>query len=81
MQTTIQKWGNSQGIRIPKAYLEAVGLAENDTVELQRIGDNILIKKVQIRKKRTLSKLFEGYDPKEHPQEYAWDEPVGKEVW
>ena len=28
MQTTIQKWGNSQGIRIPKAYLEAVGLAE-----------------------------------------------------
>ncbi len=65
MQTTIQKWGNPQRIRIPKAYLEAVGLAENDTVEF---GDNILIKKVQTR---TLSKIFEGYDPKEHPQEYA----------
>lgn len=25
MQATIQKWGNSQGIRIPKAFLKALG--------------------------------------------------------
>lgn len=30
MQATIQKWGNSQGIRIPKAFLEALGIREND---------------------------------------------------
>ncbi len=34
MQATIQKWGNSQGIRIPKAFLEAVGMGENDLVEI-----------------------------------------------
>ena len=37
MQATIQKWGNSQGIRIPKAFLEALGMKENDVVELNRI--------------------------------------------
>ena len=30
MQATIQKWGNSQGIRIPKAFLDALNMAEND---------------------------------------------------
>ena len=29
MYATIQKWGNSQGLRIPKALLDAVGLREN----------------------------------------------------
>ena len=30
MQAAIQKWGNSQGIRIPKAFLDALNMAEND---------------------------------------------------
>jgi antitoxin MazE len=29
MQATIQKWENSQGIRIPKAFLEALNMTEN----------------------------------------------------
>lgn len=41
MQATIQKWGNSQGIRIPKAFLEAVGMTENDCVSLERVDDSI----------------------------------------
>ncbi|RAZ46220.1 AbrB family transcriptional regulator, partial [Klebsiella oxytoca] len=28
MYATIQKWGNSQGLRIPKALLDALGLRE-----------------------------------------------------
>ena len=36
MYATIQKWGNSQGLRIPKALLDAVGLKEHDRVELVR---------------------------------------------
>lgn len=50
MQAIIQKWGNSQGIRIPKAFLEAVGMSENDAVELQRVDDAIIIKKLQTKK-------------------------------
>ena len=50
MQATIQKWGNSQGIRIPKAFLEAVGMGENDLVEINRDDDNIVITKIKEKK-------------------------------
>lgn len=57
MQAIIQKWGNSQGIRIPKAFLEALGMAENDLVELSRVDDNIVITKVK-EKRSLLWKIF-----------------------
>lgn len=41
MYATVQKWGNSQGLRIPKALLEALGIRENDRVELTQSGDTI----------------------------------------
>ncbi len=34
MYGTIQKWGNSQGIRIPKSVLAAAQMNENDDVEI-----------------------------------------------
>ena len=42
MRTKIVKIGNSQGIRIPKLFLEQTGLS-ND-VEIQVVDDQIVIK-------------------------------------
>lgn len=81
MQAIIQKWGNSQGIRIPKAFLDAMGMSENDTVELQRVDDGIIIKKLQTKKSLTLSDIFQGYDESEQQEEYDWGKPTGREVW
>lgn len=81
MQATIQKWGNSQGIRIPKAFLEALGMMENDLVELSRVDDNIVIKKVKKETELTLDDIFEGYEGEDAVEEYDWGSPVGKEVW
>ncbi len=58
MQATIQKWGNSQGIRIPKAFLEALGMAENDLAELSRVNDHIVIKKVKKESKLALEQIY-----------------------
>ena len=81
MQAIIQKWGNSQGIRIPKAFLDAMGMSENDTVELQRVDDGIIIKKLQTKKSLTLSDIFRGYDENEQQEEYDWGKPTGREMW
>lgn len=81
MQATIQKWGNSQGIRIPKAFLEALGMMENDIVELSRVDDNIVISKVKEKKELTLEDIFKDYDGKSAAEEFDWGAPVGKEVW
>ncbi len=81
MQATIQKWGNSQGIRIPKAFLDALGMMENDLVELSRVDDNIVIKKVKKDTGLTLDDIFKNYDEESTAEEFDWGAPVGKEVW
>lgn len=81
MQATIQKWGNSQGIRIAKAFLEALGMMENDIVELSRVDDNIVISKVKEKKEPTLEDIFKEYDGKSAAEEFDWGSSVGREVW
>lgn len=81
MQATIQKWGNSQGIRIPKAFLDALGMMENDLVELSRVDDNIVIKKVKKDTGLTLDDIFKDYDEESTAEKFDWGAPVGKEVW
>ncbi len=81
MQTAIQKWGNSQGIRIPKAFLEALGMRENDLVELSRVDNNILISKVKKEQELTLEDIFQDYDGAYKAEKFDWGSPSGKEVW
>jgi len=77
---TINKWGNSQGIRIPKNYLKKLGLDIGDEVEIRIEDEKLII--VPVKKKRKakldINKLFkEKYEGNE---EYNWGQ-VGKEIW
>lgn len=47
MYGTIQKWGNSQAIRLPKAILEMAKLNENDKVEIKVQDGNLIISPVK----------------------------------
>lgn len=81
MQAIIQKWGNSQGIRIPKAFLEALGMKENDLVELSRVNDDIVIRKVREKNPLTLNDIFKGYDGDFTAEGFDWGAPMGREIW
>jgi len=94
MQTTVQKWGNSNAVRIPVSILETVSIFENDQVEIATIEDTITIKKVNKRRrpKINLDELLEQYygkpideiladDTLYRPEEYDWGKPMGREVW
>ena len=81
MQATTQKLENSQGIRIPKAFLEAVGMAENNSVEPERMNDSTIIKKVEHSSKVTLEEIFAGYEGDYKTENFDWGKPVGKEKW
>ena len=39
MYATIQRWGNSHGIRLPKVLLDELGIRENDRVEILHSKD------------------------------------------
>jgi len=87
MQTTVVKWGNSHGIRLPKAFLKSINIAENDPVDVVLENEKIIIKKVSPKEhKTTKQRLMDFYG--ENYQEYSipqkemnWGKPVGNELW
>ena len=79
MTTTVQRWGNSKGIRIPKIILDSVCWNENEELELSLEGEKLIVQKAQ--KRKTIEELFKGFDGEYKPGEVDWGEPVGKEVW
>jgi antitoxin MazE len=88
MYATVQKWGNSNGIRIPKAFLEALGIRENDQVELLQESDSITIKKAAKVSHKTLEQRLTAYYGKPIEQieripteEVDWGKAEGHEVW
>lgn len=88
MYATIQKWGNSQGLRIPKSLLDTAGLRENDRVELKLSDDGITIRKAAPFRHRTLEERLTSYYGKpveeigrSDGEETDWGSPQGDEVW
>lgn len=81
MTTTIQKWGNSQGIRIPKYLLEALKWQDNEEITINVNEDKLVIEKADSKKKKTIAELFADYDGEYTPEEFNWGEPMGREVW
>ena len=79
MQTTIQRWGNSQGIRLPKSILSAAHLRENDAVSIDVQSEQIILRKVP--QPRTLDDLFADYQGDYVPFEIDTGEDVGREVF
>jgi antitoxin MazE len=87
MQTTIVKWGNSQGIRIPKTFLKNIHVSENDPVDITLSDEKIIIKKVKSKKhKTTKERLVEFYGTNFNQKhithrEIDWGKSAGKEIW
>jgi antitoxin MazE len=82
MQAVIQKWGNSQAIRLPKVILETANLKENEPVQIFAEQDQIIIKKTAVRRHKTLKERLEGFDAADYIFE-EWDTglSVGREVF
>ena len=80
MEIRLQKWGNSDGIRIPSTFLKALNLKTNDKIELIQEDDRIIISKCK-DKKISLKERFEKYNGENLTKEFEWDEAKGREIW
>lgn len=80
MTTSIQKWGNSQGVRIPKMLLDSVKWSENEKVTITVYDGKLIIEKAK-KEKESIMELFENYEEEYTPEEIDWGKPEGKEVW
>lgn len=79
----VQKWGNSLGVRIPKAMADELALSDGADVELVLSNGTIALRPVAPKPKRyKLSELLAAFDPKKHrlkDEDGDWA-PVGKEI-
>ncbi len=79
MKATVQRWGNSLAIRIPKAFAEQADIKEATEVDIAIQGNTIVISPAP--KEWTLEELLKGITPSNKPKAVDWGSPVGKEVW
>ncbi|MBC7960416.1 MAG: AbrB/MazE/SpoVT family DNA-binding domain-containing protein [Vallitaleaceae bacterium] len=79
MIATIKKWGNSQGIRLPKDLLETVKLSENDQVEITIENEWIIIKPLD-KKHKTFEERVAEYSEDYMCSEWDTGDNKGKEV-
>lgn len=80
MEARIQKWGNSDGIRIPSSILKSLNIKTNDILNIEQEDDRIVIS-VPKKKKISLEDRFKEYHGKNLTKEFSWDENVGREIW
>ncbi len=77
---SINRWGNGQGIRLPKTMTRMLGLSIGDQLQMEIVDGSIVLTPTK-RKAKTLTERFEGYNSSEVQTEYWTDGPVGKEVF
>ena len=80
MNTTIQKWGNSLAVRIPRSVAEDSHLHQGSVVDIVLIGGKIVVKP-QRQQQYTLAQLLKGVTPRNRHAEHDWGEQVGQEAW
>lgn len=69
MTTTIQKWGNSQGVRIPKILLDSINWSENEEVSINIEEDKLVIEKAKTQNRKNIKELFKDYKGEYKPEE------------
>lgn len=60
LTATITKWGNSQGLRLPKTLLEMLQWKNDDIVEIVVENNQLSIKKIEKRKEKAFRNYFQS---------------------
>ena len=79
MVTSVQRWGNSLAIRIPKAFAAQAQISEDTDVDISVNGDTITISPA--RREWTLSELVNKITPSNQHREIDWGTSTGNESW
>ena len=82
MLSKVQKWGNSQGIRIPKKILENSHIKIGEEVDITLQDGKIIVQSTnrvhgRYKIKDLVSKMPVDYKVTEE----NWGAPTGQEVW
>jgi len=77
---SVQRWGNSSAVRIPKKVMEQAGLSDGDQVAFEVEEPGLIVIKTA-KKEQTLEELLGQVTARNRHNEVDWGIPVGNEVW
>ena len=80
MQTRIQKWGNSLGLRIPRSFAAEAQVEEGATVDLSIENGRLVVRPLRVRK-YSLDGLLRKVSRRNLHGEVATGRAVGREAW
>ena len=75
----LQKWGNSNGVRLPKKVIDAVHLSPNQSMSVSIKEGSIILTPILVYDDFTLESMLRGVTPDLVGGEITLGEDVGKE--
>lgn len=82
MVTKVQRWGNSQGLRLSKELLCDAEIEVGDAVDVAvRQGTLVVTPIRRVRGGHDLRDLVSRIPKDYEPEEVDWGPPVGREAW
>jgi antitoxin MazE len=81
MTATISKWGNSQGLRLPKSVVKDLDLSIGDELRIITKDNKVILEPIKKRKKK-----YNIYDlvkkvPKDYTPHEEFNTKTGLEEW
>ncbi len=80
MRTRIRMWGNSLGLRIPKAFARHAGFEAGSEVELSVQDGELVVRSLRPRR-YSLDSLLRAVTEENLHREIDTGEAVGREIW
>ena len=77
MQVLVSKWGNSLGLRLPRALTAEIGVAEGQRVEIRADKGRLIVEPV--RDAYTWAQMMENVTPEAMREAFDWGEDLGRE--
>ena len=80
--TTIQKWGNSYAVRIPKSAMSKLNLRAGNTVTIRESAYNGTLSIIPAKlPTHTLTEMLSRITDENRHGEVNWGDAVGNESW
>ena len=78
MHVQLSKWGNSVGLRLPRALASQIGVQEGQKVNVIAEGGRLIIEPIAVA--WSLEDLLVGMTPLAMADAFNWGEDVGREA-
>jgi len=76
--TILRKWGNSQGVILPKGVLDQVGFKLNDSLDIDLRENGLLLTRTFTHK--SFEDRVRAYGGKVSAYVFDWGDPEGREL-